>query len=127
MDSDTRREIEHFARDILGCGCPPEVFDRIETDAWLGAFRGEPVARTIAIGGRLLIVFCSGSVDATTVHRILMRGRRVRDDHGLNRVRCVVPAGAWVGARDPAAIGSSDDRLNVHCVQEAAWPDWITS
>jgi hypothetical protein len=119
-----RHLIEHFARDTLGCGCPAEVFDRIELDRFLDAFDSLPVTGTITIGGRLLVLLCTQRVDRASVLRILDRGRQLRDSEGLNRVRCVVARSAWVGEGEPQSIDTKDDRLHVHIVDEAEIPSF---
>lgn len=124
MDTTQRHLIESFARDTLGCGCPAEVFDRIELDRFLGAFDSLPVTGTIAIGGRLLVLLCTQRVDVASVLRILDRGRQIRDREGLNRVRCVVARSAWVGEGEPQSIDTGDERLHVHLVDDARLPSF---
>ena len=121
LELDQKKRIVRFVRDVLGCGCPPEVFEHVELDRFLPSFSGLPVARTITVGGRLLVLLCEGPMSAAKALELLGRGRQIRDTNGLNRVRCVVPSSAWDGS-EPASIQTGDDRLHVHVVNDADIP-----
>ena len=118
MTTDVDTTIERFVRDDLGCGCPPEVFERIElrADAQVA---GLPALR-IEIGARLLVYLFAEPVDgAVSVQAVAEEGRAERDQLGLNRVRLVWFADSPPqGAADALAaeVGVSDDRLHVHVV-----------
>lgn len=90
-------------------------------DRFLPSLTGLPVARTITVGRRLLVVLCDGPVSASDALDVLERGRRIRDANGLNRVRCVVARSAWEGP-DEASVVTQDDRLHVHVVDDGAMP-----
>ena len=96
-----RDAVRHLVRDLLGCGCPEEVFDDVQVafPARLG-HRALAGSVKLVVGGRLLVVLvAAGSLadlekDART---LLVRGRATRDRCGLNRFRLVL-----VGAVAPA-------------------------
>ena len=120
----TEERIKQFARQSLGCECPDEVFDNIEVrpgdaEALL------PHARSITIGGRLLI-HIYGTSDPALVEahlpEIIAAGADERDRRGLNRFRAVI-ASDDIEAVDSAArrvfgqLRGLDDNIHLHVVR----------
>jgi hypothetical protein len=117
-------ELVAFVRDVLGCGCPDDVVDRMVVEV---SPVGEP---GLDVGGRLLVRVL-GSVDpdrlVTTFRDDVIRLRAERDGRGFNRLRMVVahPDHDELG---PAlettlrTIVGADDRVHVHAIEPGALP-----
>ncbi|HSD62046.1 MAG TPA: hypothetical protein VLC55_14435 [Burkholderiales bacterium] len=131
MDNSAQPAIRVFIQEVLGCGCPEEVFRRVETCGT--SVDGIAVTR-IEVGGRLLVkVFDTD--DAQRVGERLAgwaaEGVAERNTRGLNRVRIVIatarPAEMEpVARRAFAALAGSDDRTHLHVVDRRLW-GWQTS
>ena len=84
--------VEPFARHVLGCTCPDEVFSQIRSSVeWLG----EVPYQRIEIGGRLLIYLVVGESEQTLVDvlpELMRRGLEERNLGDLNRLRMVMIA-----------------------------------
>ena len=122
----TKTNIENFARNILGCDCPDEVFDVIECD------RGNPdtdgYAVRISIGGRLLVYVVEADdmdVVRKTLPRMLRAGKTERDEKKMNRFRAVVSTDE-VEALEGAAkrifedSGQKDEKVHLHVLGKDA-------
>ncbi len=124
-----RRELTKFVRNTLGCACPDEVFEHIETEEG-GEGEGRRPFLRIRIGGRLLIGLWKID-DATPLKTglpaILAAGKSERDRRGMNRFRLVI------ATDDPRAVeptahniflkyAEKDDKIHLHVVsrREAA-------
>ena len=83
--------IKQFVRDVLGCGCPDDVFEQIIVSEQSDLV---PVANTVyEIGGRLLVMLvhpCDWQASKVSLEQLVIAGRRHRDRHGFNRFRLVV-------------------------------------
>ncbi len=122
--------LRDFVQQTLGCGCPEEVFQRIETAPvrWGGVS-----GRRITVGGRLLIAVFDTD-DGYLVRRSagdwVEAGVRTRDAEGLNRVRIVI-ASAHPERLAPlaeAAFAEStkrDEKSHLHVVDRKSCP-WET-
>lgn len=123
-------ELTRFIRDRLGCGCPPEVFARVdesptETSRCAGA------TRRIDVGGRLLIYLVESDTPDQVRSRLpdwIAAGRAERDAAGMNRLRLVIalphddPA-ALEPIRDAfATIAGTDERLHLHILRPEQIP-----
>ena len=111
-----------FVKHRLGCGCPYEVFEQIEYGE-TGRSQG-PYARTITLGGRLLIHIWEVNDLSLLKNRLpalLARGLDERDRRGLNRFRAVL-ATDDVGAMKALAeklfdeFGGKDEKIHLHVV-----------
>jgi hypothetical protein len=119
-----RAVLEPLVRQELGCGCAPEVFERIEVEA---PPPGLPDGQLVGIGGRLLLLLVEDVAPAALVAdlaALVARARELRDARGFNRFRLVL------AVQDPAAgaalqqaferLGLADPRLHLHLVSAAA-------
>lgn len=114
--------VRHLVRDVLGCGCPEEVFDDVQVafPARL-AHQAVPGSAKLVVGGRLLIVVVPADSLADVekdARALLARGRAARDACDLNRFRLVLvgrvaPA---VRTRLEAAARRLDTRTHVHVI-----------
>ena len=90
-------QIKTFVQGTLGCGCPEEVFAKIETSQLVG----DEVRTRINIGDRLLIyiVTADGELDLEkVVVKTVEQGIQDRNQNRFNRFRLVV------GAAEPEQV-----------------------
>jgi hypothetical protein len=117
-----RPSVEHFVQDVLGCTCPPEVFDRILVSS--ETCPDLPVDLAVEVGGRLLIhVSLDRGLDdlAHDLARIILEGMRKRDDSGFNRFRYVVATDAPEAAEKAlvplfSALPFLDEKTHLHII-----------
>lgn len=126
MMAGTALQVEGFARDVLGCQYPAEVFARVRVDEAVTV--GEVVVRDrITVGDRLLIyvVEDEGIVRDDRWAALCRRGAGERDARGLHRFRLVIAGDEGVGQAALAMAELPDDRCHIHRVSraEAAWGD----
>ena len=87
-------EIKIFVQQTLGCGCPEEVFEHIDSQSNV-ELNGIVLSRRIKIGNRLLIYIVEmADVDAVKKNLafLVASGRKERDSIGFNRFRLVLIA-----------------------------------
>ncbi|MCD6310493.1 MAG: hypothetical protein J7M18_07235 [Candidatus Eremiobacteraeota bacterium] len=88
-----KEKIKNFARQLLGCTCPDEVFENIEYRASFRLSSGQVVNSRINIGNRLLIYIIK-SDDPGFIEKILpllfSAGKKEKDSSGFNRFRLVI-------------------------------------
>lgn len=89
----TNEAIKAFTREVLGCECPEEVFDKIvcEDDVQIA---GELiVSYKINIGDKLLIyilVLNQRNKLGSALPKLIEAGEKERNDRGFNRFRLVL-------------------------------------
>jgi hypothetical protein len=115
--------VRRLVREGLGCQCPDEIFDDVVVGRPTVFADSDPRAAVQLLVGRRLLV---SLVEVNRLHdlraeaeQLLMKGRQVRDAHGLNRFRLVL-----VGRCEPADVealsakaAGIDDRLHVHAIK----------
>jgi hypothetical protein len=116
--------VRHFVREVLGCGCPDEVLQRItQGQAELSA--GLPHCERLDVGGRLL-VFVLATGDAAPrpdeLRGLLEAGKAERDRLGFNRFRLAIasanPERLHATAEQALAdVAAGDDKLHVHVIE----------
>ncbi len=123
-------DLTAFVRGTLGCGCPPEVFDRVDespTETSLAA----GISRRIDIGGRLLIYVIQVSDPGQVplrMHDWIAAGRSEREQLGMNRLRVVLalnPACSDLTdhiEQSFARAAKDDERLHLHIVDPDRLP-----
>ena len=112
--------IEQFAKQVLGCACPDEVFEHIEYREVVG----DIALRKITIGDRLLIYladFDGVPSPERLVETTLRDGIAERNARGLNRFRLVLLTAdprpsddAWQAMLQ--ASPDWDDKVHLHMV-----------
>jgi hypothetical protein len=125
-------KLKAFIRDVLGCGCPEEVFERMtcRKESLVGM-----EGTSIDVGGRLLVFmtdFDAAGDTVKTLGSLLEAGRTKRDGGGFNRVRLVLlTAEAENLANDLHRIFSDlvegDEKAHLHVLQPTMVPDFIVS
>ncbi len=116
-----------FAKQTLGCNCPDEVFEKIESSAIALPGQKQPVAR-IVIGDRLLIYIVSVPASAIfnmMIEGVVAAGRDDRDRHRYNRFRLVlVTADGGEGRQDAIErfqhLAGQDKKIHLHFVDAPA-------
>jgi len=129
MRESHRQEIERFVRGALGCRCPEGVFRQVELESATEP-GGTGLMTRLVIGHKLLIyvaVLATPSQMARQLTALARRGRRERDERGLNRFRLVLVsyggAATEAGVREALdAMLEGDDRAQVHVVPRSALP-----
>lgn len=114
--------IVKFVRDVLGCKCPDEVFEKIE---YLdGDARTNIYTRSITLGCRLLIYVWETndlSLVEAKLPAMLVDGKNERDRRGLNRFRAVIATDDVDGIGPIAQrvyrdFSDKDDKVHLHIV-----------
>ena len=83
-------EVIRLVQDMLGCGCPMEVFEHIQME-WIRT--NEISMLQLILGNKLLVWIVDGmKIDRLKdiASRLLERGRIQRDSRKLNRFRLVL-------------------------------------
>jgi len=125
-DGLNKEKLTGFIRGTLGCGCPDEVFEKIESSRIaVGALPG--AATRIEVGDTLLLyVVAPASIQelTDTVAEVADSGRRDRDVNHYNRFRLIVSDDSGEGERAGAVAGfaqevGSDKKMHIHFVDAA--------
>jgi hypothetical protein len=124
--------ITRFVREVLGCDCPDEVFRHVAVRRGSAAVKSCPVDYELRIGGRLLVVVTSESVDVLSgsrLEQVISEGRQARDDGKFNRFRLVVRTRNAAGDREKLlrafeAVPVRDEKTHVHVVGQSKVPDF---
>jgi len=113
--------IEFFARDILGCGCEPEVFQNIEKEDNLLIPGAGILKHKIIIGLRLLIYVYETEApeDEEKLTAVIRAGIAERDARNYNRFRlAMVSSSGDAGVQKAAAvmdrIKGDDPKAHLH-------------
>ncbi len=128
--------VTRFIREILGCTCPDEVFRDVEVRRGSTAVKSCPVDYELRIGGRLLVVVTSESVEGLSgsrpsrLEKAIWEGRQARDDGKFNRFRLVVQAQNAAEDREKLLhaleeVSGKDERTHVHVVERGEVPDFF--
>ena len=123
-----KEDIKIFAQETLGCGCPEEVFEHIDSRSNV-ELNGVVLRRKIKIGNRLLIYIVQ-MADADSVKQnlalLVTAGREERDDIGFNRFRLVLTADDVAEVRkiaeDMFAVINKDDKVHLHVIPRKTMP-----
>jgi len=117
-------KIKLFVKNALGCGCPENVFEKIDVSKLL--VENEKEITRIVVGDTLLIYVMqpdpSGDL-VDSVEAIGLAGKIDRDTNSYNRFRLVV-SGFGDGLQQQKAaerfskLFDTDDRLHIHFVKQ---------
>ena len=125
----SHRAIEDFTRDILGCDCPPEVFENIDCQDKTSLGENDLRSFRINIGNRLLvyIVECLDmAVLVNTIRTLAAQGKKERDSQAFNRFRLVITSHEPDAINDEAQAVfqalSPDEKLHLHVIHEQDFP-----
>jgi len=115
-------DIKTFVQQTLGCGCPEEVFQHIDSQSNV-KLNGIVLSRRIKIGNRLLIYIVE-LADASSVKQhlafLVTSGRKERDRIGFNRFRLVLTADDITEVQKVAeavfAVINRDGKVHLHVI-----------
>ena len=115
--------IKRFAREVLGCGCPEEVFKDIEYDQKIGRLNDACHVDRILIGRRLLIYIFRPDQHLQwkrLLPELIEEGKKERDQNGYNRFRMVVvtdePECGRLSSKIFETLPWSDEKVHLHVV-----------
>lgn len=122
--------IKHFVQNILGCGCPEEVFRSIDVRRNVRINSFIVLDSAIIIGNRLLIYIAeAGSAGCVEEHLPLLftEGKKQRDEKGLNRFRLVLVADRPDEVRQAAErqfeeLRGTDEKIHLHVIKKSDIP-----
>jgi len=113
--------IEFFAREILGCGCEPEVFQLIEKEDNLLIPGAGILKHKILIGKRLLIYIYepASPEDEEKLGAVIRAGIAERDTNNYNRFRLTLVSSTGEAVTEKAAavmdrIKGEDPKVHLH-------------
>lgn len=89
----TDEAIKAFTREILGCDCPEEVFNKIVCEDDVQIESELTVSYRINIGDKLLIyvlILVQRSELGSALPKLIEAGEKERNDKGFNRFRLVL-------------------------------------
>lgn len=120
------QKIKDFAVNLLGCGCPDEVFLNIVTGQELLAEFDSLSLHRILIGNRLLIYIVSPaqvSEQKKLLSVLVEKGVNERETNGYNRLRVVFyPLESVADSNELTAffneLDISDDRTFLHLLEK---------
>jgi hypothetical protein len=117
--------VKDFVVNILGCGCPEEVFSSIRLATAPGPVGGIQPSFVIRIGGRLMVLGIAGEnlrSQEDSLATLVAAGKETRDGEGFNRLRIVVISDDpdLEAALRPVfdRIPVLDDRVHLHVVKK---------
>jgi len=118
-------KLKEFVQNTLGCGCPEEVFEKIEVDRHL--VEGYPGELTRIVVGDTLLIYVvrpdPGNNFADRVDLFGLAGKTDRDTNKYNRFRLVVAFAEGFTQKDHVserffiAFGT-DEKMHLHFVSE---------
>jgi hypothetical protein len=126
--------VTRFVREVIGCNCADEVFRHVEVRRGSTAIKSCAADCELRIGGRLLVVVTSESVDSLSgsrLEKVISEGRRARDDGKFNRFRLVVQAHNAAQDKETLlcsfeGVSGKDEKTHVHVVEQREVPDFFS-
>ena len=123
-----------FVREVVGCNCPDEVFQRVEVRRGSVAVKSCSADYELRIGGRLLVVVTSEPVEALAgarLEKVILEGKRARDDAKFNRFRLVVQARNVAQdeerlLRTFEEVAGKDEKTHVQVIGRSEVPDFFS-
>lgn len=120
-------KITVFVRNVLGCGCPDEVFNKIEVSD-IDLTPEISTTTRIVVGDTLLIYILPvtpAEIVAEHIGKLVVAGRQDRDSHGYNRFRLVLRscdnrAIEEVISASFLVVAGADEKLYLHFVESDA-------
>ena len=123
MPSD--EDIKRFARETLGCACPEEVFDHIESHSNIRLNEDVVIKWKFNIGNRLLVYIVEidhADILEKYLSPLVLAGIMERDGLKFNRFRLVLVAGDAAALRGDAdrlfgELSFTDDKVHLHVIE----------
>jgi len=125
----TNEAIKLFAKDVLGCDCPEEVFNKIVCEDDVRIDSGLTISHRINIGDRLLIyvsILEQTSELDSELPKLVDAGEKERNDKGFNRFRLVLVTENPDIIKDDAQklfqqLGK-DEKIHLHIINRNDFP-----
>jgi hypothetical protein len=119
--------IKHFVQNTLGGGCPEDVFRSIEAPQNVRIHSFLVLESAIIIGNRLLIYIAqAGSAGCIEEHLpvLVTRGRKERDEKGLNRFRLALVSDLPDEVRHAVErqfeeLRGMDEKVHLHVIRKS--------
>ena len=125
----TNEAIKAFTRDVLGCDCPEEVFDKIVCEDDVKINNGISISHKINIGDKLLIyvlILKQRNKLGSELPKLIEAGEKERNDRGFNRFRLVLVSENPDVIKDEAyklfEKLEKDEKINLHIVGRIDFP-----
>ena len=125
--------VKRFVREVLGCNCPDEVFERVKVKSGSSAVKSCSAEYEIDVGGRLLIVLTSeppAAFSLVRLEKVILEGRNLRDARKFNRFRLIVQTDVAGEAkkgllRTFEESQTKDDRIHLHVIERRSLPPFL--
>lgn len=125
----TKEAIKYFTRDILGCDCPEDVFNKIACEDDVKIEGGPTISHKINIGDRLLIyvsMLDQISELGSELPKLIDSGEKERNYKGFNRFRLVLVSENPDIVKDDAyklfeRLGK-DEKIHLHIISVSDFP-----
>jgi hypothetical protein len=119
-----KNHVKTFVRNVLGCGCPEEVFSRIDCQCNIVLNNDIVLRNKINIGNRLLIYVVemnNPDLLKSILETLIPFGVNERDEKGFNRFRLVIATDKPDKIKDEAekkfrALKIKDEKVHLHIV-----------
>jgi len=125
----TDKGIKLFTREILGCDCPEEVFNKIVCEDDVKIDGGLTISHRINIGDRLLIyvsILDEASDVRSALPELVDSGEKERNDKGFNRFRLVLVSENPEIAEDEAYRSferlGKNEKIHLHIIRRDDLP-----
>ena len=125
----TNEAIKVFTREILGCDCPEEVFDKIVCEDDVRINSGLTLSYRINIGDKLLIyilILSQTNILGAELPEIIDAGEKERNDKGFNRFRLVLVSENPDVIKDDADTLfqqiEKDEKVHLHIINRNDFP-----
>jgi hypothetical protein len=125
-----RDAIINFVQNVLGCGCPPEVFDDIKLSGNYRLCQYTILKYKIIIGGKLLIYIIENpelEYINDNLMNVIFMGKIERTTENLNRFRLVLISNNIDEIRKSSeeyfsAMSKDDDKMHLHLISPEDLP-----
>jgi hypothetical protein len=121
-----KNHVKTFVRQVLGCECPEEVFERIDCESSIALNNDIVLRNKINIGNRLLIYVVEMNTPdflKKILATLVTNGINERDEKGFNRFRLVIETDKLDEIKDEAekkfkALEIKDEKVHLHIIQQ---------
>ncbi len=125
----TNGAIQAFTREVLGCNCPEEVFNKIVCEDDVRIDSELAISHKINIGDRLLIyisILNQTSKLSSELPKLVDAGEQERNDKGFNRFRLVLVSDNPDVIKDDVHSSfeklEKDEKIHLHIISRNDFP-----
>ncbi|MBN2314171.1 MAG: hypothetical protein JXM79_09595 [Sedimentisphaerales bacterium] len=127
-----KENIKSFIRDTLGCNCPEEVFQHIESTENVLIQENLRMTHRIDVGGRLLIYIYNVERSTEIVEdmiKLILHGQKVKKADGYNRFRLVLVSDDKEGIDRKTTQTfdelQKDENIHLHIISTVVWDKYF--